>query len=210
MSHVTQMTYSSLVEDILSYCERNDDETRAQVPRLIALAEQRIASQVRGLGFIRVLRSTMQAGNPVIDKPETWRETSSFRVFSTSKAKTLFKRHYEFCRSYEDDAGVKRTPKYYSDYDYNRFFVSPSPDREYQFELVFYEKPVPLSVENETNWTTMYAPQLLLYATLLEAKIFLKSTEDLQKYEDMYFQASEAILIESARRDLDRSSGQGA
>lgn len=210
MSHSNQMTYSTLIEDVIAYCQRNDEETRHQIPRLIALAETRIASEVRGLGFIRVLRSSMQAGNPVIEKPETWRETSSFRVFSSTKAHTLYKRHYEFCRAYEDDTGVKRTPRYYADYDFNKFFVVPSPDREYSFELVFYEKPIPLSSENETNWTTNYAPQLILYATLIEAQVFLQNPARLAEFKDLYLQAAQSVLLESSRRVIDHSSGQGA
>lgn len=204
------MTWSTLIDDVLSYCERDDEETRNQIPRLIMLAENRLSSEVRGLGFIRVLRSNMEAGNPVIVKPETWRETSSMRVFSTSKARTLYKRQYEFCRTYMDDIGEKRTPKYYTDYDYNHLFVTPSPDRAYDFELVFYERPVPLSVENQTNWTTVNAPQLLLYATLLEAQVFLKKDERIATFNSLYDRAAQSVLTESLRRDIDRSSGQAA
>lgn len=210
MSHHNIMSYSTLIEDVLAYCQRNDQETKDQIPRLIALAEHRLASEIRGLGYIRVLRSTMQAGNPIIEKPESWRETSSFRVFSHTKARTLYKRGYEFCRTYEDDTGVKRTPKYYSDYDFNKFFVVPSPDREYNFEVIFYEKPEPLSPENETNWTTNYAPQLLLYATLIEAQSFLQNPERLAEYKDLYLQAAQSVMLENARRGADSSSGQGA
>lgn len=210
MSHHNEMTWSTLIEDVLSYCERNDEETRNQIPRLIALAENRLASEVRGLGFLRVLRGQMEAGNPVIEKPETWRETASFRVFSTTRSQNIYKRQYEFCRAYSNDTGVKRTPKYYADYDFNKFFVVPSPDRPYDFELVFYERPVPLSEQNETNWTTVNAPQLLLYATLLEAQVFLKKDDRINTFKDLYLQAAQAILGEAQRRELDRSSGQPA
>lgn len=204
------MTWSQLIEDVLAYCERDDDETRAQMPRLISLAENRLASEVRGLGFIRVLKGTMEAGNPIIDKPETWRETSSFRVFSSTRSQTIYKRQYEFCRQYSNDSGIKRTPKYYADYDFNKFFVVPSPDKFYDFELVFYERPKPLSKQNETNWTTINAPQLLLYATALETVIFLKDDARIATFKDMYLQAAQSILMESARREVDRSSGQPA
>src|SRR5690606_28320435 len=170
MSAPGVMTCSSLVEDVESYCERSDEETLQQIPRFIMLGENRLASEVRGLGFLRVLKSEMEAGNGIIEKPETWRETSSFRVFSHTKSKAVYKRSYEFCRAYWDDSSVKGTPRFYADYDFNKFFVVPSPDRPYDFELAFYERPTPLSKQNETNWTTINAPQLLLYATLLEAQ----------------------------------------
>lgn len=210
MSDTQYMTWSTLIEDVLSYCERKDEEVRDQIPRLIILAENRLASEVRGLGFLRVLRGRMESGNPVIEKPETWRETSSFRVFSTTKSSAIYKRNYEFCRAYADDSGVKRTPRYYADYDFNKFYVVPSPDRAYDFELVFFERPIPLSKENETNWTTVNAPQLLLYATLLEAQVYLKNDGRIATFKDLYLQAAQSILTESQRREIDRSNGQGA
>lgn len=206
----TEMTYSTLINDVLAYCERDDQETKDQLPRLIALAENRLASEVRGLGFLRVLKGAMEAGNPVIGKPETWRETSSIRVINGSRSHTIYKRQYEFCRAYSSDTGVKRTPKYYADYDFDKFFVVPSPDRAYDFELVFYERPVPLSKQNETNWTTVNAPQLLLYATLIEAAAFLKADARIATFRDLYLQAAQSIMVESQRREVDRSSGQGA
>lgn len=204
------MTWSSLQSDIIAYCERQDEETRAQVPRLIMMAEQRIASEVRGLGFLRVLTGTMEAGNPVIDKPANWRESSSFRIKVGTQQKNVYKRSYEFCRTYADDSSIKRTPRFYADYDFNKFFVVPSPDLAYEFELVFFEKPSPLTAENETNWVTDHAPQLLMYATLLEAQLFLKSDTRIETIKGFYIQASQAVLEESRRREIDRSSGQGA
>lgn len=211
MSAATEiMTWSSLKTDIVAYCERQDEETILQIPRLIMLAENRLSSEVRGLGFLRVLKGVMEAGNPVIDKPTNWRESSSMRVVVGTKQKTVFKRTYEFCRAYGDDSGIKRTPRYYADYDFNKFFVVPSPDSAYEFELVYFEKPLPLNAENETNWVTDHAPQLLLYATLLEAQLFLKSDQRIDGIKSFYIQASQAVLEESRRRELDRSSGQGA
>lgn len=210
MSHHNTMTYSSLIADVMSYCERNDKETADQIPRFISLAENRLASEVRGLGFLRVLRASLEAGNPIVQKPETWRETSSFRVISSTKSSTVYKRSYEFCRTVSDDTGKKATPRFYSDYDFNKFFIVPSPDRNYDFEIVFYEKPTPLSKQNETNWTTVHAPQLLLYATLLEAQVFIKNDERIATFQNLYVQASQSVLIESQRRVQDHSNGQGA
>ena len=205
------MTYSSLIEDVLSYCERkNDEEVANQIPRLIMLAEHRLASEVRGLGFLRVLRGTMEAGNPVIQKPANWRESSSLRLAIGTKHRTVYKRTYEYCRAYCDDTSIKKTPRFYADYDFNKFFVTPSPDKNYDFELVFFERPMPLGKENETNWVTQHAPQLLLYATLIEASAYLKNDARIDTFKGLYIQAAQAVLEESRRREIDRSSGMPA
>lgn len=205
------MTWTSLQEDVLSYCERKEDEdVIAQIPRCIMLAENRLASEIRGLGFLRIARGTMQSGNPVIEKPENWRESSSFHLLYGTKHITVFKRTYEYCRAYCEDTAIKRTPRYYSDYDFSHFFLVPSPDKDYDFELSYFERPAPLGAENETNWTTMNAPQLLLYATLIEAQVYLKNDQRAETFKGMYIQAAQAVLEESRRRELDRSSGQAA
>jgi hypothetical protein len=204
------MTWSKLIDDVLSYCERKDSETIAQIPRMIMLAENRIASEVRGLGLVRVLKGTMEAGNPVVTKPANWRESSSMRVNVNGRNTNVYKRTYEFCRSYGEDTGIKRLPRFYADYDFNNFFVVPSPNANYEFELVFFEKPQPLSADNETNWITDHAPQLLLYATLIEAQVYLKADARVETMKSMYIQAAQAVLEESRRREVDRSSGQVA
>lgn len=205
------MTWASLQADVLAYCERkNDQDVVDQIPRLIMLAEQRLASEIRGLGFLRVLKGTMQGGNPIIEKPQNWRESSSLRLMSGTQSKTVYKRTYEYCRGFCEDTAIKRTPRFYSDYDFDHFFLVPSPDKNYDFELIFFEKPLPLSADNQTNWTTIHAPQLLLYATLIEAALFLKNDARIETFKGMYIQAAQAVLEESKRRELDRSTGQPA
>ena len=205
------MTYSSLIKDVLSYCERpNDEDVINQIPRLIMLAEQRLASEVRGLGFLRVLKGTMEMGNPVIPKPANWRESSSMRLFYGTQHKTVYKRSYEYCRAVCDDTAIKRIPRFYADYDFNKFFLVLSPDTNYDFELVFFEKSVPLSKENETNWVTAHAPQLILYATLIEASAYLKNDARIETFKGLYLQAPQAVVEESRRRERGRAAGMRA
>lgn len=207
-TEAAKMTWTSLQQDVLAYCERQDADTVAQIPRMIMLAENRLASEVRGLGNLRTLNGTMEAGNPAVRKPESWRETASINIFVGTKRKTLFKRNYEFCRAYCPDASYKDVPRYYADYDFSNFLIVPSPKATYDFELKFFEKPTPLSDENQTNWTTVHAPQLLLYATLLEAQVFLKQDTRIEVIKSFYLQASQSIMGEAARSEADGSSGR--
>lgn len=203
------MTYSSLIQDVLEYCERKDDEVIGQIPRLIMLAENRISDEVRGLGFLRVVQSHMEAGNPVLRKPENWRESSSLRLKIGTRNKTVFKRSYEYCTAYNEDTGIKGVPRFYGDYDVNHMFVAPSPADNYSFEYIYYEKPQALSEENQTNWTTENAPNLLLYAVLLEGQVYLKQDARVEMIKSFYVQTAQTILESARRRELDRSSGMG-
>lgn len=199
------LTYTSLVSDIQNYAERNDQPFLDQIPRLIMLAENRIATEVKGLGYVRPVSFTMAIGDYVYEKPVRWRETLSFSILTSSGRKYLYPRTYEYCRMYWPNTATTSEPDFYADYDYEHFLIVATPDEEYVCELLYHERPEPLSNLNQTNWTTRYAPQLLLYATLLEAQPFLKRSERLQEFQGLYDRAVAAIKQENTVRESDSS-----
>ncbi len=206
MSH--SMTYSSLLEDLRNYCERDDDPFLTQRARFVSMAEYRLASEVHGLGFLRFVTGSVAQGTSVIEKPARWRETASFTLGTGTGNNTrvlLNNRSYEYCRVFWPDNTQTDQPRYYSDYDYQHYLVVPTPDANYPFELAYHEMPEPLSENNQTNWTTEYAPQLLLYASLLETAPFLKNDERMQTWQALYGQAKASIEQENARRWGDRT-----
>jgi len=196
------LTYDSLLKDIQNYAERTDEPFITQIPRLIMLAENRIASEVRGLGFIRPVNFSLAVNDPSVKKPSRWRETVSVFINTENGPYYLFPRSYEYCRAFSNEQGL---PQFYADYNYEHFFFSPSPDEAYTGELIYHERPEPLTETNQTNWTTRYAPQLLLYATLLEAQPFLKRTDRMQEFAQLYERAANGIKQENGSRKTDSS-----
>lgn len=199
------LTYSSLVQDVIVYAERSDQPFTTQVPRLIMLAENRLASEIKGLGFLKVASFTLTSSQPIYEKPARWRETKNFSILAGTDRKFLLPRGYEYCRTYNSDATTTGAPSYYADYDYEHFYLARSPDQAYSAEMSYYERPEPLSESNETNWTTQYAPQLLLYATLLEAQPFLKMPERIAEFQALYDRAMSSITKENMTRTNDSS-----
>jgi FMN phosphatase YigB (HAD superfamily) len=84
--------------------------------------------------------------------------------------------------------------------------IAPTPDAAYAFELSYYERPTPLSDTIQTSWTTQYAPQLLLYASLLEAQPFLKMPERIAEFQAMYDRSLQALMQEDQSRIMDASA----
>ena len=162
------MTYDSLYNNILDYLERNDEQTIAQVPNFIMLAEQVIASQIKFLGNLTVNESTMVVGQNVIPKPARWHKTVSMNVTVGTINQPVFLRKYEYLKEYAPDSTAVGTPKYYGDYDYTHWLVAPTPDVAYSFEVLYYERVQPLDATNQSNWFTVYAPQAMLYGSLLQ------------------------------------------
>ena len=200
------MTYDSLVADILNYAERDDAPFVDQVPRLIMMAENKLAATLRGLGMLKFVSGTLQVGNATYTKPARWRETASFSINVGTTRTYIFERGYEYCRIFWPDPTVTGRPLYYANYDYEHFFIVATPDTAYPFEMAYYERPEPLSDVNQTNWITQYNPQLLLYGTLLEAQPFLKLPERIGEFKQFYDEAVANFKTESQRRAIDASN----
>lgn len=194
------MTYTSLVQDLQVYAERSDDSFTSQIPRFIMMAENRLASEVHGLGYLRYAESILIPGEPTLQKPARWRETSCFSITVENEVNFLKQRSYTYCRMYWPNKTLTNIPRFYCDYGYEHFLLVATPDTAYPFELAYHERPIPLDETNQTNWTTQYAPQLLLYAALLEAQPWLKLDERIAVFQGMYDRAVSAVMNESQRR----------
>ena len=206
MTTAQVMTYDSLVEDIQQYLERTDDATIAQIPRFIMLAEQVIASQIKFLGNLTVNTSNMVISTATIDKPARWHKTVSMNVTVDGKRQPVFLRKYEYLREYAPDPSVEGVPKFYADYDYTHWLVAPTPDTAYDYEVLYYERVQPLDSSNQSNWFTIYAPQAMLYGSLLQAMPFLKNDERIAMWQQQYDLIINTLKSEDVQRIGDRQA----
>ena len=206
MATASVMTYTSLVENIQSYLERDDTATVDKIPLFIMLAEQIIASQIKFLGNLTVNTSTMTASTSIIDKPARWHKTVSMNITVDDERQPVLLRKYEYLREYWPNATSTGTPVFYSDYDYTHWLVAPTPDAAYAFEVLYYERIQPLDSSNQTNWFTIYAPQALLYGSLLQAMPFLKNDERMTMWKANYDQIMQTLMAEDKLRIADRQA----
>lgn len=203
------MTYQSLLEDVRRYLERgftaeSDQIVYEQLPRLITLGERRISRELKVQGFIRAVTTPLVPGVAVYRKPDRWRDTVSM----TASGAAVFGRSYEYIRSYWPDEAQTGTPEFYADYDYQHWLIAPTPATAATLEILYYEQPRFLGEDFQTNWLTEYAPDVLLYATLLEATPFLKNDERVQVWQAMYDRAAQALSGEDLKRIMDRSANR--
>ncbi len=212
----TNTTYETLKQDVRRYLERgstlaSDAVVFEQIPRLINLAERRIALELKIQGFINVVTGTLSQGVSVYQKPDRWRDTISMNFgtgASNNTRKPLFTRDYEYLRSYWPDSTAQDEPEFYGDYDYSHWLVAPTPDADYPYEVLYYQLLPLLDDETQSNWLTEYAPQALLYATLLEATPFLKNDERIPVWQQMYDRAAGALNGEDIAKILDRAAAR--
>lgn len=195
------MTYDSLVEDVITYSERNDESFVSQIPRLIMLTEQSIAAEIKTLMQLNVVNTTLSAGNPVLQKPARWRKTTSMKI----NGQPVLNRSMDYVTQYQTEADNGQ-PLYYGDYDYDHWALAPIPDSAYTLQIIYFSRIQPLDFENQENLLTREAPQALLYGTLLQAQGFLKSLDKIPVWKSYYSDAIAALKGEDQRRMIDRSA----
>jgi hypothetical protein len=205
------MTFTSLQSDIRNYLERGgitDPIVYEQIPRLITLAERRIARELKIQGFQRVVNTTLQTGVAVYPKPDRWRDTISINIGTGNGNNThtaVFARSYEYIRQYWPNETQTDQPEFYADYNYNFWIFGPTPDANYPMEVLYYELPPLLDDTNQTNWLSEYAPNLLLYGSLVEATPFVKDDQRVQLWQSYYDRALAALNGEDLQKIVDRS-----
>jgi hypothetical protein len=200
------MTYDSLTSSVLQYLERSDPAVVDAVPTFITLCEFEIAQNIKTLGQMEVVNSTMQVGNPVIAKPARWRKTTSMTLSNAGSKQPLLVRKLEYLNNYAQDVAATGTPLYYADYDYDHWLVAPTPDAAYPFETLCYTRLQPLSSSNQTNWLTQNAPNAMLFGTLKQTAPFLKNDARLALWKQMFDEALGALKTEDTLRVADRSA----
>jgi len=201
------LTYDSLTSTVLQYLERKDQAVVNFIPTAITLAEFEVAQEIKTLGQLEVVDSTMQTGNAVIQKPARWRKTVSMTVVDSSGNKQpLLLRKLEYLNNYWPVVTETDLPLYYADYDYDHWIVAPTPDAAYSFEALCYTRLQPLDSNNQTNWLTQNAPNAMLFGTLKQTAPFLKNDARLALWSQMFTEALNALKTEDVSRVGDRSA----
>lgn len=204
----TNTTFATLQDDLRAYLERgtsSDTTVYEQLPRLINLAERRIARELKVQGFIEVVTTALVAGQSVYDKPDRWRDTVSINIGTSSGRQGVFPRSYEYLRTTWPDESTTSTPEFYADYDYSHWLFSPTPDSAYPMEVLYHALPPLLDDTTQTNWLTDYAPELLLYAAMLETVLFLKDDSRISTCQSLYDRAAAMLTGEDLSKMLDRA-----
>ncbi len=211
------LTYDTLTTSVLNYIERRDPSVVSQLPLFIMLGERRAARDLKILGLKVAIADNFLINQSVIAKPTRWLNDSSFNIGTNvgvaegyNSRVFLLQRSYEWCRTYWPDPTQLGTPKYYaSDYNYNFWYVVPTPIQPFPYEILYYETPAFIDETLSTNFLTGGVPEVLLYATLLETASYLKDDERIPVWTDYYEKARKNVSDEDVRRIYDAYSKRG-
>lgn len=197
-------TYSDLVSLVKSYAIRPDLAFEQKIDTFIALAENRVATDMKQQGFQTPVSGALPLSQTMA-KPAYWRETIAFSyIDANGERQPILLRSYDYCRNYAPTS-TAGPPKFYADYNFSNFLITPAPDQAYAFELTYYARLQPLSASNQTNWLTENMPQALLAAIMLEASKWQRNQGETAKWQAEYESARSAALGENVERIADRN-----
>jgi len=207
------MTYAELVQKIRDYTEVGSEVlTSTIVNGFIRDAELKIFRNTDADYAREYATSSFTANNKYLTLPNTNQSsgTTTTRVAlvvrsvvvtnSSSVQVSLEPRDDTFITEY-NSSGSTGFPKYYSTFRENAIEVAPTPSSAFVVELDYIYTPDGLSTTNTETYVSINAPELLLYACLVEAFAYLKGPMDMYKlYQEKYNEALQGFALEQTGR----------
>ena len=181
-------TYSTLVEAIKDYTNNTETTFVSQIDLFISNAEQRILMEVQLPEFRNNVSGTLSQDNKYLGLPSDFLAPFSLSVFTSDSYHFLINKDVNFLQESYPDITEKGRPLYYAIFNSGNLLVAPMPDIDYSMELHYVYSPAGMSSGNTTTWLGTNAPDALLYASLLEAYIFMKGDAELMNYYQTRYQ----------------------
>jgi hypothetical protein len=207
------MTYAELLQQIRDYTEVDSSVlTDSICDTFIKNSEYKIFRQTDADYSREYATSSFNPGNKYLNLPDDNTDegsTSTRRaiivrsvvVTNTSNVQVALEpRDDTFITEY-NSSGATGFPKYYAMFRENAIVVAPTPASGYSVLLDYVYTPDNLSSTNTTTYLSLNAPELLLYACLVEAFAYLKGPADMYKlYSDKYNEALQGFALEQTGR----------
>lgn len=174
-----QYTYNSLFNSCQNYCVDNSttidmQSYAAEFPNLVQLSEMRILKDIPNANFEAIATGNMISGNQLIVKPADLIAIQDMFMTVGTSLVYITQRSKSYLDSYWPNFGITDQPLYYADYSTSQWQVAPVPDQSYSYQVNYIQRPLPMSVTNQTTWIGDKLGEVLLYATLIESALYFR------------------------------------
>lgn len=165
-------TYDGLIEYIINALEL-DDDTIAQLPTLIRIAEYRLNRLV--IAPEREVRTTLEtvAGQQYVDLPSGFRQARAVFLNGATGYPLAAATPQVLLGNWADSSGA---PQAYTIQNRQLWF-GPSPDGIYEVDLTYVEKIPGLSTSNQTNWLLTGNADAYVYAVIFQVAVYLEDKD---------------------------------
>lgn len=182
-------TYSELQSAVANWLARPGDATLVPfIPDFVRLAEARIGRDLR----IRAmeLRATAEIDGAFLALPAGFLEMRNLQL-NTDPVTRLELMSPEQIDSLRGGSQAGR-PRWYCVLG-GQIQLAPAPDGPYEAEMIYWRRFEPLGVSQPANWLLEHAPDIYLYAALIEATAFIGNDERLALWSAGYDRAVMAL-----------------
>ena len=161
-------TYAELQTAVANWLDRDDLTDR--IPEFIALAEARFNRVLRLRSMETKQTASTAAGQRNYALPADYIQMRNFQL-NTSPLTVL---SYVTPEIYDRLGGGSTSgiPRFYTILS-DEVSLGPIPGSVTTMEMLFYKRFTNLSTSNVRNWLLSYAPDVYLYASMLEAEPFI-------------------------------------
>lgn len=194
VSPSSSVNYSTLKSSIADWLHRSD--LTSIIPDFIADGETRIYNDLRIRAMEEAYTDTVSGG--AVDLPDRLLEWKNLYV-NTSPIQKLDRKSAEWIYQYYPNRTGDGTPKFFAQ-DGATLIFAPYPNSNFEIKGVYYKRPESLSDSNMTNWFTENAADLLRYAALCEAALYIRDLAAVQVWEQKY-EAIKQRLKNTERRE---------
>ena len=206
------MNYTELSTAIKDYTQNFEADFIANIPVFVEQAEQRIYNSYQFPSLRKNVTGSLSANNKYLSCPNDFLAVYSIAVITGVVSSNINTGTYEYLLNKDvnfirqayptpNDTGV---PKYYALFgptvngatisDELSFIVGPTPDAAYDVELHYYYYPESITVAADgQTWLGDNFDSVLLYGSLIEAAIFMKSEADMMSYYDGKYKEALAL-----------------
>jgi hypothetical protein len=193
-------TYAELQDALSTWLNRGDVEQ--SIPTFISLAEAKFNRRIRDYRMVK--RANAEIDTPYFIVPTDWQENIRFQINTTPIITLEYVTPDQAAEEKRLNSGAA-SPAFFTMVG-DQFQIVPSPDGAYEAELTYYAKIPALSDENTSNWLLDVAPDMYLYASLMEAAPYLEEDARIPVWSSMMEKAFNDIQIESDRAKTGSSS----
>jgi hypothetical protein len=187
----TVQTYAGLTTAIQQWANRNDSLFILNIPIFISLTEQEIFWKLSTIGNEVYATGNFTANNGTFPKPALWGKTARFTYIDENNNLQVLKRVsvsyiYQLNPNPTAVSTPPLNPRYYTDYGFPYFLISPTPTTAFPFELAYFQKIPPLSPEMQTNWNTQNVYDALFFGCMQKASTYINASDWAQYYASLY------------------------
>ena len=194
-------TYAELQTVIADFLDRDDQTTRIET--FIDLAEAAMNRLVRHWRMEN--RSTAILDTQYTAMPSDFLEPVRLQVLTQPPHALELIGQGELLTRRENTGDTQGTPRYYAITN-GTIEAFPTPDGDYDLQMVYYGKIPALSAGNPTNWVLQYHPDAYLYGALIHSAPFLGEDARMTTWAALFQSSIDAINMES---DKAKSNGSG-